>query len=82
VTTLAVSTLAVSTLAVTTLAVTTLAVSTFAVSTLQRNAERQLKRTVLRLTDEHFEGCMRIATTENKPDIGRLLKPKQYQISY
>jgi hypothetical protein len=34
-----------------------------------------------RLTDEHLEGRMRIATTEVKPDIESLTKPKQYKIS-
>jgi hypothetical protein len=32
-----------------------------------------------RLTDEHFEGYMRIATTVIKPDTERLLKLKQRQ---
>jgi hypothetical protein len=32
--------------------------------------------------DEHLEGCKRIATTEIKPDIERLLKQKQWQISH
>jgi hypothetical protein len=30
-----------------------------------------------RLTDEHLEGCMRIATTEIKPNIKKLLTQKQ-----
>jgi hypothetical protein len=29
-----------------------------------------------RLTDEHLEGCMLIATTEIKPDIKSLIKQK------
>jgi hypothetical protein len=33
-----------------------------------------------RLTDEHLEGCVRIVTTEIKPDIEGLLKQKQCQI--
>jgi hypothetical protein len=36
-------------------------------------------RTKTRLTDEHLGGCMRIATTEIKPDFERLLKLKQCQ---
>jgi hypothetical protein len=31
----------------------------------------------MRLTDEHLEGCMRIAATEIEPDIETLIKLKQ-----
>jgi hypothetical protein len=34
-------------------------------------------RTRTRLTDEHLEGCVRIAATEIKPDTEMLLKQKQ-----
>jgi hypothetical protein len=34
-------------------------------------------RTRTRLTDEHLEGCMRIAMTQIKPDTDRLIKQKQ-----
>jgi hypothetical protein len=37
-------------------------------------------RTRIGLTDEHLEGCMRIAITEIKLDSERLLKEKQRQI--
>jgi hypothetical protein len=39
-------------------------------------------RTMTHLTDEHLEGCMRIATAEVKPDIERTFKQKQCQISH
>jgi hypothetical protein len=35
-------------------------------------------RTATRLTNEHFERCMQIATADVKPDI---LKQKQFQIT-
>jgi hypothetical protein len=47
-------------------------------SSLMKNVK---SRTRTRLTDEHLEGCMRIATTEIKRDIERLLKHEQCQIS-
>jgi hypothetical protein len=48
-------------------------------SSLMKNVK---SRTRTRLADEHLEGCMRIATTEIKPDIERLLKQKQCQMSH
>jgi hypothetical protein len=39
-------------------------------------------RTRTRLTEEHLEGCMRIATTEIKHDTVGVLNQKQCQILY
>jgi hypothetical protein len=36
-----------------------------------KNVKQRIRK---RLTDEHLEGCMRIATTETEPDIDTLLK--------
>jgi hypothetical protein len=44
---------------------------------LMKNVKSRIRT---RLTDEHLEGRMRIATTEIKHDTGKLLKQKQCQI--
>jgi hypothetical protein len=38
--------------------------------------ENVKSRAKTRFTDEHLDGCVRIATTEIKPDIERLLKQR------
>jgi hypothetical protein len=36
----------------------------------------------MRLPDKHLKGCMQIVATEIQPDIERLLKQKQCQMSH
>jgi hypothetical protein len=39
-------------------------------------------KTRTRLTDQHLQGCMRIATTEIKPDTEKLIKQKHQEFKY